>query len=104
MFDEREFELRKSDIIYYKIESIGKDRIQLDIEKSDGEKLEYKINTNQENPDISIIEKELRDELDKLLSSDKLVIKIWEQNYREYLHITFPNGNIKRYSMLGSGF
>ena len=91
MLDEREFELRKSDIIDYKIESIGKDIIQLDIEKSGGEKLEYKINTN---PDISIIEKELKDGLDKLLSSNSSVIKIWGQNYREYLHITFPNGNI----------
>ena len=101
MLDEREFELRKSDIIYYKIESIGKDRIQLDIEKSDGEKLEYKINTNPENPNISKVEEELKGGLDKLLSSDDLVMKIYEQNYRAYLYITFPDGNIKRYSMLG---
>ena len=87
MLDEREFELRKSDIIDYKIESIGKDRIQLDIEKSDGDKLEYKINTNPENPNIYKVEEELKGGLDKLLSSDELVIKIWEQNYREYLYI-----------------
>lgn len=36
MSDEREFELRKSDIIDCKIKYIGKERIQLDIEKSDG--------------------------------------------------------------------
>lgn len=104
MLDEREFELRKSDIKDYKIKYLREDRIQLDIEKSDGEKLEYKINTNSENPDISIVEKELKDWLDKLKLSDDLVIKIWEQNYRAYIHITFPDGKIKRYSMLGSGF
>lgn len=101
MLDEREFELRKSDIKDYKIKYLIEDRIQLDIEKSDGEKLEYKINTNPENPDISIVEKELKDGFDKLLLSDSSVIKIWEQNYRKYLYITFPDGKIKRYSMLG---
>lgn len=104
MLDEREFKLRKSDIKDYKIKYLREDRIQLDIEKSDGEKLEYKINTNSENPDISIVEKELKDWLDKLKLSDDLVIKIWEQNYRAYIHITFPDGKIKRYSMLGSGY
>ena len=99
MLDEREFELRKSDIIDYKIKYIGKEIIQLDIEKSDGKKLEYKINKNPENPDISIVEKELKDWLDKLKLSDDLVIKIWEQNYRDYIHITFPDGKIKRYSI-----
>lgn len=101
MLDEREFELKKSDIVDYKIKYIKENRIQLDIEKSDGEKLEYKINTNPENPNIYKVEEELKGELDKLLSSDDLVMKIWEQNYRAYLYITFPDGNIKRYSMLG---
>lgn len=101
MLDEREFELKKSDIVDYKIKYIKENRIQLDIEKSDGEKLEYKINTNTENPNISKVEKELKDGLDKLLSSDNLVMKIYEQNYRAYLHITFPDGGSKRYSMLG---
>ena len=100
--DDREFDLSKSDIKYYNIKDIGNNRIQLDIEKSDGEKLEYKINTNPENPNIDKIKEELKNGLDKLLSSnDDLVIKIWEQNKRRYLYITFTDEKIKRYSMLG---
>lgn len=100
--DDREFDLRKSDIKDYKIKDIANNRIQLDIEKSDGEKLEYKINTNPENPNIDKIKEELKDGFDKLLSSnDDLVIKIWEQNKRVYLHITFTDEKTKRYSMLG---
>lgn len=92
-------ELRRGDITDFTINRIGDNRINLTIFRNNDELLEYEINSNPENPDINIIINELRNGFNKLLELDNAIITLWEQHERNYLYITFPNGNLRRYNM-----
>lgn len=100
--NEKEFKLTKKDILDYSIIEEN-EFVKLKINKKDGEEIEYNFNTNPENPNLGHIKEELENGFNLLNVSDNNVIEIWDQNYRLYVHFTFPDQTIKRYSYLGNG-
>lgn len=92
-------ELRRADITNFTINRIQDNRINLTIFKNNNELLEYEINSDREHSDINRIINELKNGFDELSESDSATITLWEQEERNYLYITFPNGDSRRYNM-----
>lgn len=92
-------ELRRDDITNFTINRIRDNRINLTIFKNNNELLEYEINSSPEHSDINMIINELKNGFNELSKSNSATIRLWEQEERNYLHITFPNGDSRRYNM-----